>query len=342
MVNRRGQEKNRRRIGYRSFAAAGLLSVLGTGHAQAADLLSPFGSVMDNLHHHLLQVSLISLVAIVPIFIALPIILWRYRAGNTSATYRPDWEFNTGLEVLMWLGPILIVGVLGYWVWNASIRLDPYKAMADNEVKIDLIGMNFKWLAVYPDQHVAAIDELVIPDDRPVSFRITSDTVMQSFMPNGLAGQIYLMPGMVTNLHIKADHTGTGTAIQTQYSGDGFANERIPIRVVSEKEFKAWTASASGAPVTAQSYPALEADARVTQEFSPVEGEVRPLGDACLLDRVVARYHGTAPIPAAAQPGSPTYDPTASALPMGKCDALLPMGMRHMMADMGHATKMVN
>ncbi|MEO1103922.1 MAG: hypothetical protein AAFW98_09380, partial [Pseudomonadota bacterium] len=80
-------------------------------------------------------------------------------------------------------------------------KLDPYVPLPGDQLRIDLVGLDWKWLAIYPDEGVAAVDEIVVPVGRPVSFRLTADTVMQSFLPSGLAGQIYLMPGPLQHHH---------------------------------------------------------------------------------------------------------------------------------------------
>ena len=40
---------------------------------------------------------------------------------------------------------------------------------------------------------------MAFPQERPLSMKLTTDTVMQSFMIPALGGQIYAMPGMVHN-----------------------------------------------------------------------------------------------------------------------------------------------
>ena len=51
------------------------------------------------------------------------------------------------------------------------------------------------------EQGIAVVNDLAAPVDVPVTFKITADTVMNSFFIPSLAGQIYAMPGMETELH---------------------------------------------------------------------------------------------------------------------------------------------
>lgn len=98
------------------------------------------------------------------------------------------------------------------------------------------------------------------------------------------------------------------------------------MRAMSEADFETWVTSASGEPLTADRYPTLISSGKSVEEFQTTQAALMPLADDCLFDRVVARYHQNAPIPVAAQPGSPVYDPTAAPLPAGACGALLPEG----------------
>ncbi|WP_251374205.1 cytochrome c oxidase subunit II [Ponticoccus alexandrii] len=290
--------------------------------ASAADLFSPIGPVMEDQSTHFLRSAVIALVAVLPAIIALPILLWRYRYGS-AARYAPDWEFNKWYESAIWGVPVLVICVLAFWLTQSTVRFDPYTPLGEDPLEINLVGLDFRYLALYPDQRVAALDQIVIPVGRPVTFRLTTDTVMQSFLPNGFAGQIYAMPGMITKLNLAANREGEGQAIQTQFNGYGFANMRVPMRAVSEAAFAAWVDGAKGDPLDAHGYAGLVVAGASAQEYHQSTPELRPLGDTCLFDRVVARYHQGTAVPPEAQPGSTAYDPAKGALPSGDCDTLL-------------------
>ena len=66
------------------------------------------------------------------------------------------------------------------------------------------MALDWKWLFIYPDQRVAAVNQLVIPAGRPIHISLTSGTVMQALLIPQLAGQIYAMAGMTTQLNLAA------------------------------------------------------------------------------------------------------------------------------------------
>jgi len=91
------------------------------------------------------------------------------------------------IGITMWGVPILIICILGFWLWHHTVRFDPYKPLGDNPLQ-NYRWWGWKWLFIYPEQGVASVGELAIPVDRPVSLTLTTDTVMQSFMVSALAG----------------------------------------------------------------------------------------------------------------------------------------------------------
>lgn len=184
----------------------------------------------------------LSLIVIVPVFTMLFIIAWRYREGNTKSTYSPDLDGSRKAEAVWWLIPSLLILVLSIVTWNSSHALDPFKPLASSEqpLRIQVISLNWKWLFIYPDQNVAATNELYLPVNRPVEFDLTSDAPMNSFWIPQLAGQIYTMPGMKTQLHLLASKTGTYRGQSANISGIGFAGMVFQTHVTSDGAFTTW------------------------------------------------------------------------------------------------------
>ena len=91
--------------------------------------------------------------------------------------------------------------------WVYTHRLDPYTPlnMKGKTITVDAIALDWRWLFVYPDQHVASMSFMQIPVDRQIKLIITSDAPMNSLEIPQLAGQIYAMAGMKTKLHFKKE-----------------------------------------------------------------------------------------------------------------------------------------
>lgn len=281
--------------------------------------LDPAGPVASAQRGHLAAVVLMTLIAVLPVVVLVPVILWRYRYTNRAARYAPRWERSAKLELILWGVPFLIVVVLSVMLWRATIRLDPYKPLgpAADTLRVQVVGLDWKWLFIYPDLGIATVNELAFPAGRPVSLQLTTDTVMQSFMVPALAGQIYAMPGMVTRLNLEADHPGTFKGMNTQYSGTGFHAQKFRAIAMTNKDFDAWAAraAASKTVLTPAAYAKLAVSSTAAQSQAAFgvtglpAGVIRfRLGDAKLFASVLDRYRSGDAVDAARQPGSPAYD----------------------------------
>lgn len=205
-------------------------------------VLDPSGIVALKERNILLFAMLLSLIVIVPVYVLLIFIIWRYRESNKKANYAPDWDNHNGIEATWWGIPLLIVAVLSVVTWFSSHDLDPYKALdSDKEpVTVQVVALQWKWLFIYPEYDIAAVDYFQIPVDRPINFEITADAPMNSFWIPQLGGQVYAMAAMTTKLHLAADEPGVYQGVSANISGEGFASMNFEAEAVSEEDFQKW------------------------------------------------------------------------------------------------------
>ena len=121
------------------------------------------------------------------------------------------------------------------------------------------MGLDWKWLFIYPDERIATVNLLVMPVGRPVHISLTSGTVMQSLLIPQLAGQIYAMAGMTTQLNLAASRPGVYRGENTQFNGTGFQNEKFDAVALPPADYDRWVAQvrASGRPLDAAAYAGL-------------------------------------------------------------------------------------
>lgn len=207
------------------------------------DVLQPAGQVGYKERQLLIFGVLLSIIVVVPTFALTIFIAWKYREGNhRPKKYNPDWDQSWLFESIWWGIPIVIIGVLTVVVWRSSSSLDPYRSLvsAKKPLTIQVVALDWKWLFIYPEQHIASVNLAKIPVGTPVDFKITSDTVMNSFWVPQLGGQIYAMPGMVTQLHLMADKSGTYNGSSANISGSGFAGMTFQVAAGSSSDFNDW------------------------------------------------------------------------------------------------------
>lgn len=261
----------------RVFAAAALLPLGGCGVLDHG-MLGAAGPVADQTRSLFVTVCFILLFVVGPVLLLTPIFAWHYRLSNTKSAYRPQWGFNWPLEGLIWIPPIVIVLILAVFLWRGTHQLDPYKPLASVHppVEVQVVALDWKWLFVYPDEGIASVNELAFPADRPVHLTLTSGTVMQSFFIPKLAGQIYAMAGMTTQLNLAASEPGRFLGQNTQFNGMGFQNQKFPVLAQAEDDYRAWIARArtGGRTLDMEAYKTLSA--RSVQAEPSQYGAVAP------------------------------------------------------------------
>jgi len=288
--------------------------------------LNPQGPVASaEMVHFYWVLGIMAVFVAAPIFLALPFLLWRYRYGNKKPVgYTPKWRDNGLIAFLTWAGPVGIVIALGFFVWRDSHKLDPYKPLASNQpaLQVQVIGYDWKWLFIYPEQHIATIGTMVMPVGRPLSIHLTSATVMKSFFIPALGSQIYAMGGMVTQLNLEASNAGRFLGEDTMYDGNGFHDEKFVAIAKSPAGFKEWVqhVQATGVPLNDEILKVISTRATREQMVADLpraavhDGSVYLTGvTGELFPRVVkAVQDDTSPVVPLAGTPSPDTDATAT------------------------------
>jgi cytochrome o ubiquinol oxidase subunit II len=187
---------------------------------------------------------LLSVIVVVPVFIMAATIGWKYRETNTKAKYQPDWDHSRLAETIWWGIPALLIGILSVVAWNSSHSLDPFRPLPGSTppMTIQVVALDWKWLFIYPQDHIATVNYVQFPVNTPVTFDITSDAPMNSFWIPQLGGQIYAMPGMSTQLHLMASSPGNFYGSSANISGRGFANMHFMAHATTDAAYYQWAA----------------------------------------------------------------------------------------------------
>jgi cytochrome o ubiquinol oxidase subunit 2 len=242
-VNQRRRPRRSRRLRWPALCAP-----LLAASCQPAGILDPQGPVASAQRLLLINSTGIMLVVVVPVILATLAFAWWYRSSNPRASHAPDESYEGRVEFVTWSIPALIVILLGGVIWIGSHQLDPRAPIPANAppLRVEVVALDWKWLFIYPDQGIAAVNQLVVPVGTPVQFRLTSATVMNSFFVPQLGSQIYTMGGMTTHLNLLADKPGEYPGFSANFSGDGFAEMRFIAKAAPAADFAAWVAQAKG------------------------------------------------------------------------------------------------
>ncbi len=251
-------------------------------------VLNPKGIIGLKEKNLMILMTLLMLIVVVPVFILAGIVIWKYRASNPKGKYRPDWDSNLLAEGIWWGLPCIIVLIMGVITWKGCVELDPFRPLDSTKkpLTVQVVALQWKWLFIYPEQGVATVNVLQIPEKTPINFSITSDAPMNSFWIPQLGGQIYAMAGMSTKLHLIADEVGVFYGTSANISGVGFAGMNFLTKATSEEDFAAWVESAKVSPnkLTLEEYNKLVAPSENNPE------EVYVLQEETLYDQIIMKY----------------------------------------------------
>src|SRR5262252_951101 len=235
-------------------------------------VLDPKGPIAAAERLILFNSTGIMLAIVIPTMLGTLGIAYWFRASNQRARYMPEFNYSGRLEMLVWSIPIMTVLLVGGVTWIGSYDLDPRKPIpsAASPIRVQVVSLDWKWLFIYPDQGIAAVNALIVPAGTPISFELTSSGVMNSFFVPQLGGQIYTMAGMVTRLHLQADQSGTYRGMSANYSGAGFSDMYFKVDAVSAERFAQWVAATrnTGPVLDPQTYADLAKPSQAVTSFS--------------------------------------------------------------------------
>jgi cytochrome o ubiquinol oxidase subunit II len=232
----------------RHIVLALVLLAAATLSGCSGGVLDPKGSIASAERLLLINSTAIMLVVVIPVIVATLAFAWWYRSSNPRATRSSDLAYEGRIEFVTWSIPALTVVLLGGVIWIGSHQLDPRAPIPAkaSPLRVDVVALDWKWLFIYPDQGIAAVNQLTIPAETPITFRLTSATVMNSFFVPQLGSQIYTMGGMTTHLNLLASEPGEFPGFSANFSGHGFSDMRFIVKAVPGSDFETWVAQVRG------------------------------------------------------------------------------------------------
>ncbi|MGP1930294.1 MAG: ubiquinol oxidase subunit II [Arsenophonus sp. ET-YP4-MAG3] len=207
-------------------------------------LMNPKGSISVEQKKLILTALYLMLFVIIPVIFMTIIFCRKYRLNNKEkSTYWPDWAYSSKIELACWTVPIIIIAILAVITWKTTHQLDPYKTLESNKkpITIQVISTDWKWIYIYPEKNIATVNEIAIPIGVPINFKVTAESVMNSFFIPALGSQIYAMAGMQTKLSLIANEPGIYKGFSSSYSGHGFSGMKFNVIATPDIEsFNKW------------------------------------------------------------------------------------------------------
>jgi cytochrome c oxidase subunit II len=214
-------------------------TVIGIAISLAIDWFPVQGSTASDDIDTLYDVLLI---ASVPVFVLVMSValysVFAFRARPGDLGDGAPIHGNTRLEVVWVTIPFIMVTALAIYGW---IVLDDIEAKKPNTLVVNVTGEQFAWSFDYPAEKVKT-NGLVLPQDRPVEFRIKTKDVLHSFWVPEFRLKSDAVPGIATTIRVTPSRLGEYDVVCAELCGIGHSTMRQSVRVVKRGEYDAWLA----------------------------------------------------------------------------------------------------
>jgi len=208
-----------------------LLNTIGILPAPASVEAGPIDQLFTA---HFLAIAV--LFALITVLMVYSMIVFRQRKGDN--TPGRNIKGSTRLEIFWTLIPLVVVL---YFSYLGSATLDRTNAQAPDALEVDVLGGQWYWSFTYPDWDITT-NELWLPVDRPVLFRLRSADVIHSFWVPEWRVKQDLLPGenFVRELRVTPTEEGQFQLLCAEMCGVRHAYMVSPVYVVSQDEFNTW------------------------------------------------------------------------------------------------------
>lgn len=306
--------RSRRYLSVVTIAVASLL-LAGCGMTEAAQTtFVPQGSGADLIYQLFKPVFWLAVAVFIIVEGALIWTIFRFRR-------RPDDGIplqihgNTPIEIAWTIIPAIIVVGIATLTFRTQSEL---VAAAENPLRVTVRANQWWWEFEYPEYGFVTANELHLPANRDVEFRLESEDVIHSFWIPRLSGKTDVVPGQVNMLNFRT-YEPSNVQIRGQcaeFCGGTHAMMGMWAVVEPQSDFDAWVAQQqqqapvpAGVQQAAASAPAVaatvEAQVNATDEAGAVGTAVGNEIDANTAATVQAAVPTTNPADANnAQPAS--------------------------------------
>lgn len=206
---------------------------------------SPTADSTDALFHFINEVSLVLLIGIT---ISLIYFAIKYRRRSEDDE-TPVITHNNTLEITWSVVPLLICFVIFGWGYTGWLNL---KSVPDNAYEIQVNGFKWGWNVKY-DNGAQTLNEIHVPEGRPVKIVLQSSDVLHSFFVPDYRVKHDVVPGRYTYVWFEAEEAGESIVFCTEYCGTGHSDMLAKVIVHTEEDFQTWLekngGGVSGTPV---------------------------------------------------------------------------------------------
>lgn len=180
---------------------------------------------------------------------------------------------------------IVLAALLSY---GLAMLPELQRPAPEGSLTIEVAGVRWWWRVFYTDQNgqrIATANEIHLPVNQPVEFKLTSEDVIHSFWIPSLGGKVDMMPGHTNRLKLHPTREGVFSGECAEYCGTAHAQMRFRVVVTDQATFKEWLVN-QGQDLAARREPSGAARPEGLRPTATSEG-----GEATFLARGCSACH---------------------------------------------------
>ncbi|MGZ9848736.1 cytochrome c oxidase subunit II [Macrococcus psychrotolerans] len=230
-----------------------LMTLAGCGKNELS-ALRPAGEVAkDQFNLMMLAVGIMVFVIIVVVAIFI-LAVFKFRRGKVGEDFVPkDVHGNHKLEVIWTTIPIILLIILAIPTVMLTFKLADTKAMdkvdakgKNKEMIVDVTANLYWWEFEYPNEGIVTSQELVVPTDKKVYFRLHSADVKHSFWIPAVGGKMDTNVENINKFYLVFDDKKAQDAKNMFYGkcaelcGPSHALMDFKVKTMDKDQFKTW------------------------------------------------------------------------------------------------------
>ncbi|MFY4773736.1 cytochrome c oxidase subunit II [Metabacillus sp. RGM 3146] len=241
--------------------------------------LQPAGEVADNEYSIMILSTIIMVVVVAVVTVIFIYVIIRFKQKKNQKDKIPEQvEGNHKLEILWTVIPILLLLILAVPVVASTFDLanvkpmDSEKRKPENALVVNVRANLYWWEFEYPDYKVITSQELVVPTDEKVYFKVKSSDVKHSFWIPAAGGKMDTNPENENKFWLEFDSKRTKNAGEYLYGkcaelcGPSHALMDFKVKAVSRTEFDQWVKKMKDAKPVAEGDVAKQGEALFQQK----------------------------------------------------------------------------
>ncbi len=183
----------------------------------------------------------------VGVFVALFVVLLRFRVHPGDTTVPRQIRGHTALEIAWTIGPALALLIIAIPTIQIVFRTQT-AATPPDALHVSVRGWQWWWEFRYPQLDIVTANELHLPAGRRVVLRLDGPDVIHSFWIPQLGGKRDIIPGRLNQITLMPERPGEYWGQCAEFCGASHANMGMRAIVQTAEDFERWAAQQRTAP----------------------------------------------------------------------------------------------